>query len=406
MGKMKHRGVATGDTSDHQHTAGGTPGKTTRTGDLPAHKAAKGDEPTADKGDDELSSGQTVADVAGESTDDTDDLPVTWLDQKIIVELMMMLDRFASALKDVQLDEILEMLEDQEIMNAVLDLFFLGLGVAFKGPVVHALKKLQVFKNVSHELLDSAFEGFWENNRFRLHHAKKSSNGRLAELRQILDALEVHAQDVVRAAVDRVAFMTRAQKKAFLDTIRDESITGKDVFVEKIREMLEDLKAVARRMGDLGRVRPIYGGIELGVLKYVIVHKVRYMVNLRSFSAGEPGSAAGASGLGLNGAPEGTTHETLQFDILVPGQFQKAMHDRYAEVRGPQPMGEVMDFDHGYPRPPWFDQMYQVVKGIRSRGEIARYATPATARPQDGLSDDDMFAKILPRTRPNDEGDL
>ncbi len=411
MGKMQERhGVADGDTSGHP-CAGGTPGKKPRTAGLPAKPAAALDESVDDKAKDEVSPRHLTGDpfidnggacAPGERSDNCylDAGQESRLNQVIMAELLMMYMRFKSALDDVKLDKILEQIHDAQIMNGFLDFLFLGVGVGLKGPLVHFLASRQAFKGVSHEFLDSAFEAGWENLRFQAHHASRSSKGPIDDLREILDGFEAHAQDAIRAVLAHVGRMDHAQKEAFLDAIRDESVAGKGVFMNKIHGSLADLKTVSNRIGNLGTVRPIYGGIQLGVLRYAVVGGTRYMINLRSYGADNPA-------MSLNGeraAGRDTTMETLQFDMLVPTQFQVVMHDRYAEVRGPQPMGEVMDFDHGYPRPPWFDNMYQVVKGVRSRGEIARYATPE-AKSKGVLPADDMFAGILPPTRPNDEGE-
>lgn len=198
-----------------------------------------------------------------------------------------------------------------------------------------------------------AFKGI----RGQLAHA----DGRPRDLnahQQFLTHLQSAAGQASIELMDSVASMTDAELLKFASALKDPSVTGVEEYERRLYELLAQFDE--NRIEVLGN--QMFGTREVALVKRARLRGREYVVLLESFGIKN-------SALALNGAPDGTTMDSLMFVRMV----ERSMHGlAIAETTRKRGEVESINFDQRAVRSehPWFRDMYRAIKSHPNPDEI------------------------------------
>ncbi|MBP6859644.1 MAG: hypothetical protein KBC69_03445 [Candidatus Magasanikbacteria bacterium] len=377
--KLQDSGTASDDAADttrdtsHRAGAGGSarrrsssaPGKRTLTQGLPPRK-----QPVTASSREVTMTGDGYVDAVDPcgpngSQGDTDECSLDAeqaanLTDKIILQLGLLGQRVHAAFVRIRIGRILEKMHRQRLLDGFADMMFLGSMAFFKPVVASWAKALEseawhiatVAPRTAGVIVDvaSGMEQVvaigGQVLRTKLRDVRLP-NGEHPENSQVyLDVLEGGVSDMISVMFDSIGGKTHNWKRAFLEAIQDKQTTSIEAFVSNVQWLLEQFEAC--RLGEVQK--DLQFGEDMGQYRIVEFKPGERMVVLLE------GYVARRSQLELNGAPEGTTPETLRFIRFVPAAMHKMAIAEMEAKRGKESVSHVIKFygaDNESASTPW-----------------------------------------------------
>jgi hypothetical protein len=288
--------------------------------------------------------------------------------------LSTMLTSIQTALGNVKLWKATQ---SDHLWNGLLEILFLSATGPLIGPIAGALAaKIGASAGAAAELgltrtawtlagaadqkkLIGAVTIGFKGIRGQLAHA----DGRPKDLNsqmQFLSHLQAAAGPASRQMMENVASMTDAEIVAFYGALSDPEVTNVPAYERRISELLVQFDE--NRIEQLGN--QIFGTREVALVKRVKLRNREYVVLLESFGINH-------LALELNGAPKGTTMDSLRFVRLVERNLQHLAIEETKARRGEEAV-EYIDFNQRGNRAThaWFNDMYRAIKSHSAPDEI------------------------------------